>query len=134
MNLLPATDFTSRTPEGVADTYVAALRARGFSGDKFLGDGGTIVIVIGPEHRRYFLEAGWSKADLQSYVHPRVAAADQPGRPVKVQPEGLMFVAAGGAGMAEAWVIFPHLAWAITEPVVVGLPPSHVNGSPGGGA
>jgi len=32
-------------------------------------------------------------------------------------PEGLLLVGAGGPGMAETWVMFPHLAWAITEPV-----------------
>jgi hypothetical protein len=131
MNLLPVTDFTSRTPEAVADSYVAALAARGWSGDKFLGDGGAIPIVIGPEHRRYFTEAGWSKADLRAYVHPKVATRDGPGRWVNVKPEGLLFVAAGGPGMGEAWLLMPHLAWAVTEPVVVGRPPAPSNGSGG---
>ena len=26
------------------------------------------------------------------------------------------------AGMSETWVLFPHLAWAITEPVVPDVP------------
>jgi hypothetical protein len=29
-----------------------------------------------------------------------------------------MIVAAGGDGMGETWILLPHLAWAITEPVV----------------
>ena len=34
------------------------------------------------------------------------------------KPEGILIVGAGGPGMSETWVLFPHLAWAITEPVV----------------
>ena len=34
------------------------------------------------------------------------------------KPEGILLVAAGGPGMSETWILFPHLAWAITEPVV----------------
>ena len=33
-----------------------------------------------------------------------------------------VMVAAGGPGMAETWLLLPHLAWAITEPVVIGPP------------
>ena len=51
---------------------------------------------------------------------PQLMAPQQPGEGnVKLaKPEGLLLVAAGGPGMAESWIIFPHLAWAITEPVV----------------
>ena len=38
------------------------------------------------------------------------------------KPEGLLLVAAGGPGMAQCWILYPHLAWAITEPVVFGPP------------
>ena len=31
---------------------------------------------------------------------------------------GVLFIAAGGPGMAQTWAVLPHLAWAITEPVV----------------
>ena len=34
------------------------------------------------------------------------------------RPEGILIVAAGGPGHVGDWVLFPHLAWAITEPVV----------------
>jgi hypothetical protein len=41
-------------------------------------------------------------------------------RPIKLaHPEGLLIVAAGGPGMAETWLFFPHLASAVTEPVVM---------------
>jgi hypothetical protein len=124
MNILPSTDFTSRTPEDVADGYVATLRYKGIGGDVFTGDGCSAVVVVGPEHRRYFDEAGWSKDDLRSYMYPKVAmdTGAAPGRRLNIRPEGLVFVAAGGAGMGEAWILFPHLNWAVTKPVVVGVP------------
>jgi hypothetical protein len=124
MTILPSTDFTSRTPEDVADGYVATLRSRGVAGDAFTGDGTSVVIVIGPEHRRYFDEAGWSKDDLRAYMHPKVTVdtGAAPGRRLNLRPEGLVFVAAGGAGMGEAWMLMPHLNWAVTRPVVVGIP------------
>ena len=82
----------------------------------------TVVLVVGPEHRRFFVEAGWSKADVRNYLWPRLRA-DRAGRGHGrsiAQPEGILIVAAGGPGMAETWMIFPHLAWAITEPVAPG--------------
>ena len=33
-------------------------------------------------------------------------------------PAGLLVVAAGGPGMPETWIMFPHLGRAITEPVL----------------
>jgi hypothetical protein len=41
-------------------------------------------------------------------------------------------VAAGGPGMAESWIVFPHLAWAITEPVVTGGHHASAAPEPGG--
>ena len=75
---------------------------------------------MGPEHRRFFVEAGWSKADVRTYPWDRLQAPSGPDeRPVKLgSPAGLLVVAAGGPGMAETWILFPHLAWAITEPVL----------------
>jgi hypothetical protein len=51
---------------------------------------------------------------------PLLNAPQQPGEGnVKLaKPEGILLVAAGGPGMAESWLLLPHLAWAITEPVV----------------
>jgi hypothetical protein len=120
MVVVPATDFTARTPEAVCDTLVATIRSKGTSGDAFLDGAGEIVVVIGPEHRRFFLEAGWSKNDIRANVHPRITALDAPGRPVKfpdTEPERLLLVAAGGAGMGESWVFIPHLSRALTEPI-----------------
>jgi hypothetical protein len=120
MTIGPAADFTSRTPEGVTASIARSIRQRGTAGDVWLGDDTNLVVVVGPEHRRYFTEAGWSKADLRAAMWPLLSAPKQPGEgTVKLaKPEGLLLVAAGGPGMAESWIIFPHLAWAITELVV----------------
>jgi hypothetical protein len=122
MTVASVLDLTSRTPEGVLDSIVAELRTRGTAGDEWLGDDTNVVLVIGPEHRRYLVESGWSKADVRAYLWARAIAPTPDGRsPVKVgKPEGLLIVAAGGPGMAETWLLLPHLAWAITEPVVIG--------------
>ena len=120
MKFLSATDFTSRTPEGILDSAIKTMRANGVGGDKWLGEGHNIVLVYGTEHQRYFIEDGWSKADMQAYLHPRLLAeATGPDdRRVNIgKPEGILIVAAGGPGMGETWVLLPHLAWAITEPI-----------------
>jgi hypothetical protein len=119
MVVLPSTDFASRTPEGILNTLAATLRRQGTAGDRWLGEGTNVVVVMGPEHRRYLVDAGWSKADVRAYLWPRLKEPKGPGEGVVKlgHPEGLLLVAAGGPGMAESWVMFPHLAWAITEPV-----------------
>lgn len=127
MVVIPATDFTSRRPEGVADTIVLTMRRRGLIGDRWLGDRHNLVMVVGPEHQRYFLEAGWSKDDLRAYVWPRLMAptTSEHDRSVNIgRPDGLLIVAAGGPGMAETWLLVPHLALAVT--VRIGTPPDTI--------
>jgi hypothetical protein len=120
MRMTSAWDSTSRTPEGVLDSIVANTRHFGFSGDEFLGDGINIVYIMGKEHQRFFLEDGWSKEQMQAYMWPRLT------EPTKAahdrwtnigHAENILIVAAGGAGMAETWILSPHLARAITRPV-----------------
>ncbi len=142
MLTLPSTDFVSRTPEGILDTLARTLRRQGTAGDRWLGEGTNVVVVMGPEHRRYMVEAGWSKADIRAYLWPRLKEPQGPGEGVVKlgRPEGLLLVAAGGPGMAETWVMFPHLAWAITEPVAPlatafasSGPATHATGQPARG-
>jgi hypothetical protein len=120
MNIVNAVDLTSRTPEGILDSITRVIRQRGVATDDWLGDGSSVVIVMGPEHRRFLIEAGWSKADARDYLWPKLSAPRQPGeaRVGVGRPEGILIVGAGGPGMSETWMILPHLAWAITEPVV----------------
>jgi hypothetical protein len=116
MTMSSAVDLCSRTPEGVLDSIVTHIRARGVATDDWLGIDNTVMLVMGPEHRRFLVDAGWSKDDARSYLFPRLKEGE---RPVRIgKPEGILIVGAGGPGMSETWVLFPHLAWAITEPVV----------------
>jgi hypothetical protein len=116
MSLASATDFVSRTPEAVCDSIAEVVLSRRVVSDRWLGDGTNLVCVIGPEHRRYFDAASWSKNDIRSYLWQRF---QRDGKNIVGlgRPEGLLIVAAGGDGMAESWLLFPHLAWAITEKV-----------------
>ena len=107
--------FDSRAaPEGILDAIVRTIRQRGPPAT-WLGDNTNVVVVI-VEPRRSLGEAGWSKHDARAYLFPLLKAGE---RPVRIgKPEGILIVGAGGPGMSETWVLFPHLAWAITEPVV----------------
>ncbi len=118
MSFVSATDFTSRTPQGVCDSILAVIRSKGVVTDRWLGEGNNVVLVVGPEHRRYFDEAGWSKDDIRGYLWERFF--DEKGRKIVSlgRREGMLIVAAGGPGMGESWVLTPHLAWAITEKVI----------------
>lgn len=129
MTMASALDLVSRTPEGILDTIVRTIRQRGTATDAWLGDDTNVVVVMGTEHRRFLTEAGWSKADAREYVFPRVTSERQPGeaRVGLGKPEGILFVGAGGPGMSESWILFPHLAWAITEPVVPEVAPVAAN-------
>ena len=116
MTFVPCVDFTSRSPEKVCESWLSMLRRYGVFTDRFLGEGQNLLMVVGPEHQRYFLEAGWSKDDIREYLWPRFQNPGPGERPVMLgSPEGMLLVAAGGPGMAETWFFFPHLAWAITE-------------------
>lgn len=120
MRMVSSWDSTSRSPEGVLDTLVVDTRHHGFSGDEFLGDQIPIVYVMGREHQRFFFDAGWSKERMQEYLWPRLTAETGGARDRRYNlghPENILIVAAGGAGMAETWILFPHLAWAVTRPI-----------------
>jgi len=113
MTLTPVVDFTSRTPEAVCDSILRHL-TRGVATDRWLGEDNNVVMVVGPDHRRYFEAEGWSKEDIRKYLWPRFFENGR-NRVHLGKPEGLLIAAAGGPGMAETWILFPHLAWAITE-------------------
>jgi hypothetical protein len=121
MKVVAAFDLFSRTPEGILDSISRVIRREGSAGDRWLGEDTNVMLVVGLEHMRYFAEAGWSKQDMRTYLWPRLRADPAPGEPtVRLgKPEGLLIVAAGGPGMAETWIVLPHLAWAITEEVRV---------------
>jgi len=119
MSFASALDFTSRSPEGVLDSVLTTLRRHGVAGDEWLGVDNNVLLVVGPEHQRFFTEKGWSKDDMRDYLFPRFSEDPGPGgRIVGIgKPEGILIVAAGGPGMSETPIMLPHLAWAITERV-----------------
>lgn len=120
MRFVSASDLTSRGPEGICDSIVTNLRFHGISGDAWLGDRHNVVLVLGPEHQRFFLEDGWSKAQMQEYLWPRLLAETTGPTDRKVnigRPDGILIVAAGGPGMGETWLLMPHLALAVTRRV-----------------
>lgn len=110
-----------RTPEAILDDIVAHLRFRGaMSFDRFLGDTVGIPMVVGPEHLRYFHEAGWSKADAQEYLWPRLAAPATGPHDKSValpRPDSILLVVAGGPGVTETQIVLPHLSAPVTEPI-----------------
>jgi len=128
-------------PESFLDELVHLARCRPITRDAFLGDTRAVLIVVGPEHREMLEAAGWSKADLQAYLFPRLAAphtrvsapgargesADGQGLHALggpeescfelTKPENVLIVAAGGAGSNLTWILYPHIAAAVTYPV-----------------
>ena len=115
----PSRDSVSREPKGILDSYARTIRQYGVSGDAWIGENANLVVVIGMEHMRYFAEAKWTKQQMREYLFPKVKAPPEKGefRVSLGKPEGILFVAAGGHGMNDSWMLFPHLAWAITKPV-----------------
>lgn len=118
MSMLSATDFASRDPEGICSSILGVVLTKFVATDRWLGDGTNLVLVVGPEHQRFFDRAGWSKDDIRSRLWE--GFHDEAGNKLVGlgKPEGLLIVAAGGDGMGESWLLFPHLAWAITEKIV----------------
>jgi len=111
-------DQKSRTPESLARTFAACLRAVDHPKLAMAGDA---LLVVSPEHSRVFIDAGWSKARLlEELTTLLLLDADEmlmgaggitEGLPLalagkkipKFRPGGLIIVRAGGtAGLFSA--------------------------------
>ena len=111
-------DQKSRTPESLARSFAASLRAVDHVKLALAGDA---VLVVSPDHCRVFLEAGWGKARLLDELTTLLTVpgdalvagaggiaegipAALAGKPVpKFRPGGLLIVrAGGGAGLFSA--------------------------------
>ena len=118
--LQPVVDQLSRTPESLARTFAACLRANGHPKLPMAFDA---MLVVSPEHGRVFREAGWDRARLVAELEGlltlssdellRGAAGIAEGIPEglagtelpKFRPGGLLVVHAGGdAGLFSAIV------------------------------
>ncbi len=114
-------DQKSRSPESLAKSYAACLRAVDHPKLAMMGDS---ILVVSPDHARRFHEAGWSKARLLEELErllladadPMLAGAGgiEEGLPArmagkqvpKFRPGGLMVVkAGGGAGLFSAIIV-----------------------------
>ena len=121
-------------PEPILDTFVAEIKANMLHYSIW---GGHYAIVLAPQLRDVFHAAGWSKADIRSYVHERahvvrrdwanVGKAQVVGEakadkvyPAFPTPEHVLVIAAGGPAGGFGMVIPPwlgHRAKAVTVPI-----------------
>jgi hypothetical protein len=127
MRLVPVTEFSPEPDEILTTTWETA-RLHGLQRDEWAGDGRGIVIVIGPEHQRRLVDAGWTKETIADHLHPRLAADTAGKFDQKVTlagPDNIHIVAAGGPGIAQSWILVPHLAVPTHERVEL---PDHASG------
>ncbi|MGO8864334.1 MAG: hypothetical protein ACLQRH_26695 [Acidimicrobiales bacterium] len=101
------------SPESILRTFSHFARAYGMGRDDFVGDARSLVYVMGPEHQRRFVDEGWTKEGVSEALWTLLTApaAGPYDRHVDVTgPENVLLVAAGGPGIAQSWLLLPHLA------------------------
>ena len=121
-------------PEPLLDRLARLARARPIHIDWFVGDWRSVVILVGPAHRRVLESHGWSKADVRSYLHPRLTAPHtfEPERPAVwgseptgsvgeyafflPRAENIHLVAAGGPA-SPTLVVYPHQSSAVSAEI-----------------
>jgi hypothetical protein len=120
LRLLQASEFSSESEEILA-TIAETARLYGMPVDEFVGDRRGVVVVIGPEHQRRFLDDGLTKEAVRDSLwermtQPTVRKYDS--QVILASPDNMLVVAAGGPGIAQSQVIMPHLAAPTHEKVV----------------
>ncbi|MHB1583610.1 MAG: hypothetical protein ACYCU7_08065 [Acidimicrobiales bacterium] len=112
MRLVQVTDFHPE-PTAILDAIAEHARFGGLQRDEWAGDDRSIVVVVGTEHHLRLLDAGYSKEKVQEALWP-ILTADTAGKYDNklhlASPANVMVVAAGGPGIAQSWVVVPHLA------------------------
>jgi hypothetical protein len=120
MNMAQVTEF-SPDAQGIADGMWQIARVSGLGRDEWAGDDRSVVLVIGLEHQRRFIDDGWTKEQLAEYLYPRLTA-ESTGKLDRnlslASPKNVMIVASGGPGIAQSWWLMPHLAVPTHERVV----------------
>ena len=105
---LQISDGTSNRPESYLNYLAESLKV-------FSTHLGHFIIVLPPEHARIFRNAGWTKAQAREYLHAKarissaalrkrpgqgviaeIAGPDDELHPVVDEPEGFVFIVAGG--------------------------------------
>ena len=128
MRLLQITEFEPG-PDAILGAIGEQARHAGLQRDEWAGDGRSIVVVIGTEHQLRLLDGGWTKETIQEYLWPRMTADTAGKYDNKLHlaaPSNILVVAAGGPGIAQSWVLVPHLAvptHELVEPVSREAPP-----------
>jgi hypothetical protein len=120
-------------PERFLDELSSLARARPIHVDFFVGEWRSVVILVGPRHRQMFEQIGWSKADIQAYLHPRLTAPQTFDTEMEYwgtaptgsvgeyqfylpRAENILLVAAGGPD-SPTLVLYPHQSSAISAAV-----------------
>ncbi len=119
---LSCTEFDP-APREILDTIARMARVQGLQRDEFAGDARSIVVVVGLEHQRRLVEGGWTKAAIAEHLYPLLTAdtVDKANKQVLLaSPDNILIVAAGGPGLAQSFVIAPHLSAPTHELVVTG--------------
>ena len=120
LRLLQASEFSSESEEILA-TIAETARLYGMPVDEFVGDQRGIVVVIGPEHQRRFLDDGLTKEAVRDSLWERMTqptVRKYESQVILASPDNVLVVAAGGPGIAQSQVIMPHLAAPAHEKVV----------------
>ncbi|MEC9087757.1 MAG: hypothetical protein VX734_00005, partial [Actinomycetota bacterium] len=110
------------SPEEVCDTLSAEIKANQLHYSIWAGN---YVLVLPPQLRQHFIDAGWSKNDIQNYVFERARVTRGEWRNVgkgsvvkdradreymaMTAPDDLLVVAAGGPAGGFAQIIPPWL-------------------------
>jgi hypothetical protein len=119
LHFSPVTEFEPE-PTEILQAVVAAARFRGMQRDEWAGDRRSIVLVIGEEHQRRLVDGGWTKESIQHYLWPHLTAEDVSKYDKKLNlaaPANIFVVAAGGPGLAQSWILGPHLSCPTSEVV-----------------
>lgn len=121
LRLLQATEFAPES-EAILATIADTARIHGMPRDEFVGDERGVVVVIGVEHQRRLLDDGWTKEAVRDHLFERMTAPTAGKHDttlVLASSANVLIVVAGGPGLAQSWVIAPHLAAPTHERVVV---------------
>jgi hypothetical protein len=112
----------SAPAEQILDAYVDRLFTDGVLWEVRMGDPADLVIVIAKEHMRTLADAGWSKQRIRDHLWDRLRdvpgrqGTPHEGRHVRLDsPEGILVIAAGGAGNPFSALLTPHAGRAVTE-------------------